>query len=149
MPKIDLAAIEQSNSTTYPPIFAAVVQGRWVRRLGRAAGLTDFGVAHVVLKPGAASSQRHWHEDEDEFVVMLSGEAMLVDDSGRTPMRAGDMAVFPKGDPNGHHLINESDADCVFLAFGRPPVGDAHYPDIDLKWSAGAFRHKDGSSFEP
>lgn len=147
MPKIDLAAVEQSNSTTYPPIFAAAVQGRWVRRLGRAAGLADFGVAHVVLKPGAASSQRHWHEDEDEFVVMLSGEAMLVDDGGRTPMRAGDMAVFPKGDPNGHHLINESGTDCVFLAFGRPPVGDAHYPDIDLKWSAGAFRRKDGSGF--
>lgn len=149
MPKIDLAAIEQSNSTTYPPIFAAAVQGRWVRRLGRAAGLADFGVAHVVLKPGAASSQRHWHEDEDEFVVMLSGEAMLVDDSGRTPMRAGDMAVFPKGDPNGHHLINESDADCAFVAFGRTTASDCHYPDIDLHLSKAGFRHKDGSSFEP
>lgn len=147
MPKIDLAAIEQSNRTGYPPVHAAAVEGRWVRRVGRALGLADFGVAHVVLKPGAASSQRHWHEDEDEFVVMLSGEAVLVEDGGRVAMGAGDMAAFLKGHPDAHHLLNESDSDCVFLAFGRVPLGDAHYPDVDLKWSGGAFRRKDGSEF--
>lgn len=147
MPKIDLAAIEQSNRTGYPAPFAVAVQGRWVRRLGRAMELADFGVAHVVLKPGAASSQRHWHEDEDEFVVMLSGQAVLVEDGGRVSMNAGDMAAFPKGHPDGHHLLNESEGDCVFLVFGRVPLGDAHYPDIDLKWSRGAFHHKDGSGF--
>jgi len=147
MPKIDLAAIEQSNRTGYPAPFAAAVQGRWVRRLGGASGLADFGVSHVVLKPGAASSQRHWHEDEDEFVVMLSGQAVLVEDGGRMTMEAGDMAAFPKGEPNGHHLVNESDGDCTFLAFGRVPAGDAHFPDIDLGWSRGAYRHKDGSAF--
>lgn len=147
MPKIDLAAIEQSNRTGYPPVHAAAVEGRWVRRVGRALGLADFGVAHVVLKPGAASSQRHWHEDEDEFVVMLSGEAVLVEDGGRIAMNPGDMAAFPKGHPDAHHLLNESDSDCIFLAFGRVPLGDAHYPDVDLKWSGGAFSRKDGSAF--
>lgn len=145
MPKIDLAAIEQTNRTGYPAEFAGVVAGRWVRKLGPATGLTDFGVSHVVLKPGAASSQRHWHEEEDEFVVMLSGEAMLVDDNGRWPMRAGDMAVFPKGDPNGHHLVNESAADCAFVAFGRVATGDCHYPDIDMHLSKAGYRRKDGS----
>lgn len=147
MPKIDLAAHVQSNRTGYPAPFAAAVEGRWVRRVGRDVGLTDFGVSHVVLKPGAASSQRHWHEDEDEFVVMLSGAAVLVEDGGRVIMKPGDMAAFPKGDPDGHQLLNESDADCEFLVFGRVPIGDAHYPDIDLKWSGGAYRHKDGSAF--
>jgi uncharacterized cupin superfamily protein len=147
MPKIDLAAIEQSNRTGYPAPFADAVQGRWVRRLGQAMELTDFGVSHVVLKPGAASAQRHWHEDEDEFVVLLSGQAVLVQDGGRVPMGPGDMAAFPKGHPDGHHLLNESEGDCAYLAFGRVPVGDAHYPDIDLKWTAGKFIHKDGSGF--
>lgn len=147
MPKIDLAAIEQSNRTGYPAPFAAAVEGRWVRRVGRDTGLTDFGVSHVVLKPGAASSQRRWHEDEDEFVVMLSGAAVLVEDGGRIGMKSGDMAAFPKGDPDGHQLVNESDEDCEFLVFGRSPLGDAHYPDIDLKWSGGAYRRKDGSAF--
>lgn len=147
MPRIDLHRVEQTNSTGYPAEHAAMVAGRWVRRLGPAHGLSDFGVSHVVLKPGAASSQRHWHEDEDEFLVLLAGEAVLVEEGLRTPMVAGDMAAFPKGEPNGHHLVNESAADCVFVAFGRVPTGDCHYPDIDMRWTGGAYRHKDGSDF--
>lgn len=147
MPRIDLDSIAQRNDTGYPGEYACLVQQRWVRRLAPVAGLTDFGVTHVVLKPGAASSQRHWHEDEDEFLVMLSGEAMLVEEGARTLLRAGDMAAFPKGEPDGHHLVNEGDTDCAFVAFGRPPTGDCHYPDIDLLWSGGVYRHKDGRRY--
>lgn len=149
MPKIDLDAIPQNNRTGYPPVYAKEVEGRWVRRMTPGLGLTDFGVSHVTLKPGAWSSQRHWHAGEDEFVVMLEGEAVLVDDHGRTPMRPADMAVFPMGDGNGHHLINESDADCLFVAFGRPARSECHYPDIDMHIFAGnpAFLRKDGTRF--
>jgi len=148
MPKLDLSAIESTNRTGYPPEHARAVEGRWVRRLAPATGLTDFGASHVTLTPGAWSSQRHWHEEEDELVVMLFGEAVLVDDTGRTPMRPGDIAVFPKGDGNGHHLVNESSEDCVFVAIGRPPAGPCHYPDIDMQYSgANGYTHKDGSSF--
>lgn len=147
MPKIDLAAFPQTHVTGYPAEYAAAVQGRWVRRLGPATGLSDFGVSHVVLKPGACSSQRHWHEEEDEVVVMLAGEAMLVENDGRVPMRSGDMAIFAKGRPNGHHLVNESDSDCAFVAFGRPPAGPCHYSDIDMDYAAGAYRRKDGRPF--
>lgn len=149
MPKIDLPAIPPSNATGYPSVYADVVSGRWVRRLAPAAGLSDFGASHVTLKPGAWSAQRHWHEDEDEMVVMLCGEAVLVDDNGETLMRAGDVAVFAKGDGNGHCLRNDGDADCVFVAIGRPPVGTCHYPDIDMHLSAGdTFTRKDGSGFD-
>lgn len=147
MPRIELERFEQSNRTGYPAEYAAAVAGRWVRRLGPATGLADFGVSHVVLKPGAASSQRHWHRDEDEFVVMLSGQAVLVEEDGRTILRPGDMASFPKGTANGHHLVNESGGDCAFLAFGRAPIGEAHYPDIDMCWDGSAYRRKDGSAF--
>ena len=149
MPKIDLDAIPQNNRTGYPPVYAGAVQERWVRRMTPVLGLTDFGVSHVTLKPGAWSSQRHWHAEEDEFVVMLEGEAVLIDDHGRTPIHPGDMAVFPKNDGNGHHLVNESDADCVFVAIGRTAKGDCYYPDIDMRVFAGdpAFLRKDGTQF--
>jgi uncharacterized cupin superfamily protein len=147
MPRIDLEHIAQTNSTGYPAPHDAAVAGRWVRRLGPASGLADFGVSHVVLKPGAASSHRHWHEDEDEFIVLLTGQAVLVENDARTILYAGDMAAFPKGEPNGHHIVNESGGDCVLLAFGRPPSGDCHYPDIDLSWTGGGYRRKDGSGF--
>lgn len=149
MPKLNLDTIEQTNKTGYPPIYAGQVKERWYRRLAPASGLTDFGVSHVTLKPGAWSAQRHWHVGEDEFVVMLAGEAMLVDDSGETPLRAGDCAAFPKNDGNGHCLVNRSNADCVYIAVGKPAESDCHYPDIDMHLFAenGFQTRKDGSGF--
>ena len=149
MPKLDLETIEQTNRTFYPEPFAAAMAGRHYRRLGVAGGLSDFGVSHVILKPGGISSQRHWHVGEDEFVVMISGEAVLIEEEGETLMRAGDCAAFPKGVPNGHHLVNRSAEDCIFVAVGKPASSDCHYPDIDLllDGATSSFLHKDGSRF--
>ena len=91
-----------------------------------------------MLKPGAWSSQRHWHEGEDELVVMLDGEAVLVDDTGETVLRSGDVAAFAKNNGNGHVLQNRSDRPCVFVAIGRPSDTACHYPDIDMHLFAGA-----------
>lgn len=149
MPKLELERIEQVNRTGYPAPFDAEVQGRWYRRLAPAAGLTDFGVSHVVLKPGAWSSQRHWHEGEDEFLVMLAGEAVLVEDEGRTVLRAGDCAAFPKGVRNGHHLRNESEADCVFVVVGGGEQLGGAYSDIDMLFTTdGRYTRKDGTEYE-
>src|SRR3546814_13717652 len=104
-------AIPQSNITGYPSQYARAVEGRWYRRLGPVSGLVEFNASQVVLNPGASSSQRHRHEDEDEMVIMLSGEAILVDNHGRTVMRDGDVTAFPQGAVNGHGLVHESDHD--------------------------------------
>ncbi|MEQ1725509.1 MAG: cupin domain-containing protein [Sphingopyxis sp.] len=149
MPKLDLDAIAATNTTGYFAPYDREVAGRWYRKLMGPAGLSDFGASHCTLKPGAWSSQRHWHAEEDELVVILSGEAVLVDDAGRTPMVAGDIATFPKGISNGHHLINESDADCVLLAIGKLALSDCHYPDIDMHLFAGAGRQKRKDGSEP
>ena len=148
MPKIDLDAVGQVNRTGYPPPYNQEVQGRWYRRLAPATGLSDFGVSHVVLKPGAWSSQRHWHDGEDEFLVMLEGEAVLVEDEGRTMLRAGDCAAWPKGNANGHHLRNESDQDCAFIVVGGGTNTGGGYSDIDMRWTADdRFVHKDGTPY--
>lgn len=149
MPKIDLGSIEQTNRTGYPAPYDRDVQGRWYRRLAPASGLTAFGVSHVVLKPGAWSSQRHWHKGEDEFLVMISGEAMLVDDSGEHLLRPGDCAAFPMNDRNGHHLQNRSEADCVFIVVGAGKNEGGGYSDIDLIFTPeGTYAHQDGRPYE-
>ena len=148
MPKLDLDAIPQANKTGYPPPFDAPVKGRWYRRLAPVGGLTKVGASHVVLKPGAWSSQRHWHSGEDELLVMLAGEAVLVEDGGRTVLRPGDVCAWPADAENGHHLINESDADCAFVAISAGPDAGGSYPDIDMCWTAdGIYRHKDGTPY--
>jgi uncharacterized cupin superfamily protein len=149
MPKLDLETIEQTNRTGYPSPYAEAMAKRHYRRLALAAGIEDFGASHVVLEPGGISSQRHWHEGEDELVVMLDGEAVLVEEGSETVMRPGDLAAFPKGVPNGHHLVNRSDRPCTFVAIGRPAASDCHYPDVDMHLDAktGAFVRKDGTDF--
>jgi uncharacterized cupin superfamily protein len=148
MPKIDLDGVEQTNRTGYPPPFDQDVQGRLYRRLAPAAGLTDFGASHVTLKPGAWSSQRHWHDGEDEFVVMLTGEAVLVEDDGRTVLHAGDCAAWPKGNTNGHHLCNESGEDCEFIVVGGGANTGGGYSDIDMMFTEdNRYVHKDGTPY--
>ena len=148
MPKVDLESIEEVNRTGYPPPFDQDVAGRWYRRLAPATGLTDFGASHVVLKPGAWSSHRHWHDGEDEFLVMLTGEAVLVEDEGRTILRAGDIAAWPKGTGNGHHLRNESDSDCSFVVVGGGTNTGGGYSDIDMLFTAdNRYVHKDGTPY--
>ncbi len=148
MPKAKLEKIEETNRTGYPPPLDAPVAGRRYRRLAPALGLTDFGASLVRLEPGAWSSQRHWHEGEDELLVMIEGEATLVEDDGRTPVRAGDVVAWPKGEQNGHHLINESAAECRFLVVAGTSETDCHYPDVDLRHDASRDRYvrKDGST---
>ncbi|WP_116091987.1 cupin domain-containing protein [Sphingomonas crusticola] len=147
MPKIDLAQIPESNRTGYPPPFDQAVAGRWVRRLAPATGLTEFGVSFVRLEPGAWSSQRHWHEGEDEFLVMLSGAALLIDDAGEQPLAPGDCVAFPKGDRNGHHVVNRGEADCTFLCMSGGADAGGEYPDIDMLFTAGGYTRKDGTLY--
>ena len=148
MPKLDLETIAQTNGTGYPAPFNEAVAQRWHRRLAPAGGLTEMGASHVVLKPGAWSSQRHWHEGEDELLIMLTGEAVLIEDDGRTLLRAGDICAWPKGVENGHHLVNESGADCSFVAISAGPNTGGSYCDIDMMWTAdGRYTAKDGREY--
>ena len=148
-PKIDLHALTPSNKTGYPDPFDRAVEGRWWRRLAPAGGLTEMGASHVVLKPGAWSSQRHWHSGVDELLVMLSGEAVLVEDDGETILRAGDVAAWPKGAENGHCLKNRGDTECSFVAIsaGDDANDSGDYPDIDMKFEPGRFVRKDGTPY--
>ena len=146
--KIDVEALPQSIATGYPAPFDAAVAGRWWRRLAPVGGLTAMGASHVVLKPGAWSSQRHWHDEEDELLVMLTGEAVLVEDEVRTVLRPGDVCAWAMGVKNGHHLINEGDTDCSFIAIGAGnKAGSGAYSDIDMTFDDVGYYHKDGSPY--
>lgn len=147
MPKLDLDSIPQTNATGYPPPFDREVAGRWYRRLASASGLTCFGASHVVLKPGAWSSQRHWHDSEDELLVMITGEAVLVEDEGRTKLKPGDVCAWPAGIRNGHHLINESNEDCVFVVVSGGERTTGGYSDIDMVFTPDAYLHRDGTPY--
>jgi uncharacterized cupin superfamily protein len=150
MPKIDIAAVAARKGSGYPPPFDAPCATRTRRRLGDAGGLRDFGVNLMTLPPGGWSSQRHWHSREDEFVFVIEGELVLVENDGEVLLRAGDCAAFPKGTGNGHHMINRSSMPAMYLEVGsRQPHDLTTCSDIDLKSanSDGRFVHKDGTPY--
>jgi uncharacterized cupin superfamily protein len=149
MPKIVIPNIKTESSTGYPAPDRDAVAGRSRQRLGNVVGLDQFGVNLTRLKPGAQSSQRHWHETEDELVYVLEGELVLCENDGETVLKPGDAAGWKAGVANGHCLVNRSSRDAVYLEIGsRKPHDRVEYPDIDMLFrkdeSGVHYTHKSG-----
>ena len=151
-PALDPATLPPETGSTYPAPFRALVAGRQRRPLGDALGLKNFGVNLTRLPPGYASSQRHWHTRQDEFVYVLEGELVLVTDAGEQVLTAGMAAGFPAGKPDGHHFVNRGGRNAVFLEIGdRTPGDEGDYSDIDMMWrlvdGEERFLRKDGTPY--
>lgn len=156
MPKIDLERAPLAEGTRYPAPHDAQCRARRWLKLSEAAGLGALGVNMVTVAPGAWSSHRHWHAREDEFVYMVAGELVLVEDEGETLLQPGDCAAFPAGVENGHHLQNRSAADATFLVVSnRDDADHGEYSDIDMRFvpprysAPGGYRTKDGRPLDP
>ncbi len=136
MPKLDLSKAPVRTSCVYPGELANHCSGRSKIALGDLGGLDQFGVNLTRLAPGAASAHQHWHLKEDELIYMLEGEAVLVEDDGESVLRAGDVATFKAGAPNGHMVVNRSDADVLLLEVGtrsQDEVASYTDPAVDMK----------------
>ena len=150
---VALEAPPRLTRSNYPEPFASRMAGREKRPLGDLFGLSNIGVNLTRLTPGACSALRHAHSKQDEFIYVLEGHPILITDQGETPLAPGMCAGFKAGTGNGHHLINRSDRDVLYLEAGDRTPGDVGiYPDDDLqavmggdgKWS---FSHKDGTPY--
>lgn len=153
MPVIeDPLALPERRGTAYPAQFANGFDGRVKRALTERLGLTQFGVNMTTLEPGAMSALRHWHAQEDEFIYVLSGEITLVTNEGEQVLGPSMAAGFPRGDGNGHHLVNKGTAPATYLEIGtRSSEEDVDYPDVDMKAEKRGGRtrylHKNGEPY--
>jgi uncharacterized cupin superfamily protein len=130
--------VEMRIGTSYPAPHDVPCRQRRRRRLGDAFGLNQFGVNLLELPPGAWSSQRHWHERQDEFIYVMEGEVTLVTNEGESVLKPGMVAGFRAGVANGHHLTNRSNAVARVLEVGtRTAEETAHYPDISMMYREG------------
>jgi uncharacterized cupin superfamily protein len=146
----------RARPSNYPPAVLEVLSqrlaGREKRPLGDVFGLSNFGVNLTRLAPGAMSALRHAHSKQDEFVYILEGRPTLHTDRGRTQLQPGMCAGFKAGTGDGHHLVNETAEDVVYLEVGdRTPGDEGSYPDDDLHaaFAGGVwiFTHKDGTPY--
>lgn len=149
---LDPATLPVRGGSSYPEAFKAAVAARQKRALGDAFGLTAFGANLVRLPPGCWSSQRHWHTLEDELVYIIEGELALITDAGEQVLTAGMVSGFPAGRPDGHHMVNRSGHDAVYLEIGgRQAEDEVEYPDIDLAYrrvaEGFAFTNRNGDPY--
>lgn len=150
MPKIDITALPFHHGSGYPAPHNKGFEARHQTALGDPYGITQFGVNLVRLEPGGQSSLRHWHVEQDEFLVVTEGALTLIDDDGETQLEPGDCCAFPANDGNGHHLVNKSQSDAAFVVVGtRTPTETGWYSDVDMKVTVDngvfTFTRRDGS----
>ena len=151
LPALDPDTIEHRIGSGYPAEFAASTAERAKRVLTGALGLTQFGVNITELPPGAASALKHWHSHEDEFIYVLSGEAVLVTDDDEQVLGAGMCAGFAGGVEKGHYFVNRSQEPATILEVGsRDDRDEGNYPDDDLHCQPGRYQNpqftrKDGT----
>lgn len=150
MPIIRKGSVNPVSPVGYPPPFAEGLGEYQAWPLSDAGGITQFGAFTETLAPGSYSSQRHWHETEDEFIYVLEGDVTLIDDDGPQVMLPGDAATFKAGVANGHRLHNASGRPVTYLVVGtRAKTDRCHYPDIDLVFErdekGARYRRRGGS----
>lgn len=134
MPAIKAVDVAERRGSNYPSPFDEPCRGRLDRSLGDRFGLKDFGVHLVVLEPGAWSSQRHWHTEEDELVYVLEGAPTLITNDGPQVLQPGHVVGFRGGVDDGHHFVNDTDSPVQLLVVGsRKPDEDVFYSDIDMQ----------------
>lgn len=154
-PPLAIVAAEapvRAKPSSYPEPFASRMAGREKRPLGDLFGLRNFGVNLTRLAPGAQSALRHAHDKQDEFVYVVSGRPTLVTDAGEIELERGMCAGFPAGTGIGHHLVNRTGEDAVYLEIGDRTAGDVvTYPEDDLvairDGTGWRFVRKDGTPY--
>lgn len=142
----------RAKPSNYPQPFASRVAGRQKHPLGDLFGLANFGVNLTRLAPNAMSALRHAHTRQDEFIYILQGSPTLHTDEGRTKLVPGMCAGFKAGTGNGHHLVNETPEEVIYLEVGdRTPGDEGSYPDDDLRAASVEgklrFTRKDGTPY--
>jgi uncharacterized cupin superfamily protein len=108
-------------------------------------GAERTGLGVYELPPGNAAWPYHFELADEEWMLMIDGEAVLRTPDGERTMRPGDIACFPIGAAGAHEIRNDGDAVARF-ALTSIAIGDgggAVYPDSGkvLVYAPG-FKHR-------
>jgi oxalate decarboxylase/phosphoglucose isomerase-like protein (cupin superfamily) len=96
-----------------------------------------FEVDLVKIPPGKWNCPRHYHSQQWEYYIVLSGHGEMVQEQGKPsiPMESGDHIVQPPGWI--HTVANTGEEDLVYYVIADNPDDEhCYYPDSD-KWLGG------------
>jgi uncharacterized cupin superfamily protein len=87
-------------------------------QLALSVGLKRTGVNFIRVPAGKESYVYHSHQNEEEWIYVLSGKAIALIDDGEYEVNAGDFIGFPAPSV-AHHMRNPGPADLVYLVGGE------------------------------
>lgn len=115
------------------------------RRVGWELGAALTGFSVYEIEPGHATWPYHFELNEEEWLIVVSGELTLRTPDGERVLRAGEVACFPPGAAGAHAVRNHGTATTRFaMPSSVAPVGDATvYPDSGkFKLDGPGFSHR-------
>lgn len=120
----DIGAMEETPYVH--PLNANAV--RMTKTLGAPAGLQNLGVHLVRVEPEKETTEYHVHQNEDEFVYILSGQGIAEVGGESFMVGVGDFLGFPAGG-EPHTMRNPGPEDLVYLVAGERRQDDVvDYP---------------------
>ena len=125
-------------------------QSHFASKVLRHMAGNSIPVTFIENENGNDLHKNHWHQNEDEFVIVLSGEVVLVEGETETPLKAGECAGFKAGEPTGHHILNKSSDVAILFEIGTRCDNEVcHYTGLDFTYrkvkGVVTFVNKDGS----
>lgn len=104
----------------------------WDAQSGDPKQRHPFAVEILRIAPGQTPYPYHSHAAQWEYYHVLSGRGVARDETGRTPIAAGDAFIYPPGE--AHQLSNDGAEDLVIYVIADNPIGEScYYPD-SKKW---------------
>ena len=74
---------------------------------GRLGG-SRIGFSVYDLEPGERTWPYHYELDEEEWLIVVTGEPTLREPAGERRLRPGDVACFPPGPAGAHQVRNDT-----------------------------------------
>jgi uncharacterized cupin superfamily protein len=100
-------------------------------RVGVALGAELLGCSLYELPPGERAWPYHWHLNNEESLIVVTGRPTLRTPDGERELAPGDVVGFPEGPSGAHDLANRTDEPVRVAIFGTNRPGTSVYPDSD------------------
>jgi len=100
-------------------------------RLGAKIGAEQLGAQYHVVPAGKSAFPRHAHHNNEEMLIVMSGEGEYQAGDDIWPVKAGDIIAAPVGDGStAHQMRNNSQGELKYLVVSTRNDPDVvEYPD--------------------